>query len=50
MSARPLALSHSELMTLCVPKTLSVLCDQVIFADQPTDASLFSDAVLVEVN
>jgi hypothetical protein len=37
-------------LTLCVPKISSVLCDQVIFVDQTTDTSLFSDAVLVEIN
>ena len=35
---------------LCVPKTSSTSCDQAIFVDQATDASLFSDAVLVEVD
>jgi hypothetical protein len=30
---------------LCVPKTSSISCDQVILADQATDASLSSDAV-----
>ena len=34
---------------LCVPKTSSTSCDQAIFVDQATDASLFPDAVLVEV-
>jgi hypothetical protein len=32
-----------------VPKTSSTSCDQAIFADQTTDASLFPDAVLVEI-
>src|SRR5947209_4024139 len=35
---------------VCVPKISSTLCDQVIFVDQTTDTSLFSDAVLVEIN
>jgi hypothetical protein len=35
---------------LCVPKTSSVSCDQAIFVEQATDASLFSDAVLAEVD
>ena len=35
---------------LCVPKTSSTSCDQAIFVDQATDASLSSDAVLVEVD
>jgi hypothetical protein len=35
---------------LCVPKTSSTSCDQAIFVDQTTDASLFSDAVLVEID
>jgi hypothetical protein len=30
---------------LCVPETSSMSCDQVIFVDQATDASLSSDAV-----
>jgi len=33
-----------------VPKTSSTSCDQAVFADQATDASLFSGAVLVEVD
>jgi len=32
-------------LTLCVPKTPSTSCDQVIFVDQATDASLPSDTV-----
>ena len=32
-------------LRLCVPKTPSTSCDQVIFVDQATDASLSSDAV-----
>ena len=35
---------------LCVPKTLSTSCDQVIFVDQATDARLSSDAVLTEID
>ena len=38
------------LVSLCVPKISPTLCDQVIFVDQTTDTSLFSDAVLVEIN
>ena len=34
---------------LCVPKTSSMSCDQVILVDQATDASAFSDAVVVEI-
>ncbi len=30
---------------LCVPKTSSMSCDEVIFVYQATDASLSSDAV-----
>ena len=33
---------------LCVPKTASTACDQAIFVDRATDASVFSYAVLVE--
>src|ERR1017187_9669445 len=32
-------------LVLCVAKTSSISCDQVILADQATDASLSSDAV-----
>ncbi len=35
-------------MTTGVPKTSSTSCDQSIFVDQATDATLFSDAVLVD--
>jgi len=35
---------------LCVPKTSSASCDQAIFVDQATEASLFADAVLVEID
>jgi hypothetical protein len=35
---------------LCVPKTLSMSCGQAIFVDQATAASLFSDAVLAEID
>jgi GntR family transcriptional regulator len=35
---------------LYVPKTSSTSCDQAIFVDQGTNASLFSDAVLVEID
>ena len=33
-----------------MPKTLSMSCDQAIFVDQATGASLFSDAVLAETD
>ena len=36
--------------TLCVPKTSSTSCDQAIFVDQATDASVSSDAVLVKID
>ncbi len=35
---------------VCVPKTSSTSCGQAIFVDQPTDASLFPDAVLAEID
>jgi hypothetical protein len=35
---------------LCVPRTSSKSCDQAIFVDQAIDASVSSDAVLVEVD
>src|ERR1039457_5119291 len=37
-------------LCLCVPKTLSTSCDQAIFVDQATDASLPSDAVVLKVD
>ena len=36
--------------TLCGPKTSSTSCDQAIFVDQATDASLLPDATLAEVD
>jgi hypothetical protein len=33
-----------------VPETSSKSCDQAIFADQATDASLSSDAVLIKID
>ena len=38
------------LFFLCVPKTSSESCDQAIFVDQGTGASLFPDTVLAEIN
>ena len=35
---------------LCVPKTSSTSCDQAIFVNQATDASVFSDAVVIEID
>jgi hypothetical protein len=35
--------------SVCVPKTSSKSCDQAIFVDQATDASLPSDPVLTEI-
>jgi len=34
---------------VCVPKTSSALRDQAIFVDRAVGASLFADAVLVEI-
>ena len=39
-----------EALNLCVPKTLSTSCDQAVFVDQVTDASLPSDAVVLKVD
>ena len=36
--------------TLCVPTTSSTSCDQAIFVDQATDASLPSDTVLAKID
>ena len=41
---------QAGLSALCVPKTSSTSCDQVIFVDQATSASLFSNTVLAEVD
>jgi hypothetical protein len=38
-----------EHLILCVPNTLSTSCDYAIFVDQATDASVSSDAIMVEV-
>ena len=35
---------------LSVPKTLSTSCDQAVFVDQTTDASLSCYAVLLKVD
>ena len=35
---------------LCGPKTSSTSCDQAIFVNQATDASLLPDATLAEVD
>jgi len=43
-------LSQEHGYALCVPKTSSTSCDQVIFVDQATDALLSSDAVLTEID
>jgi hypothetical protein len=37
-------------LDLCVPTILSMSCDQAIFVDQATDASLPSDAVVLQVD
>jgi hypothetical protein len=51
LAPRPRSPAHSQRRrTLCVPKISSVLFDQVIFVDQTTDTSLFSDAVLVKID
>jgi hypothetical protein len=39
-----------KILALCVPKTSSTSCDQAIFVNQATEASLFSDAVLVGID
>src|ERR1035441_6440270 len=44
------AVIDAVLLDPCVPITSSTSCDQAIFVDQATDASLFSDAVLVEID
>src|ERR1022692_2248635 len=44
------AVIDADLLDPCVPITSSTSCDQAIFVDQATDASLFSDAVLVQID
>ena len=41
---------HVEDDELCVPRTSSTSCDQAIFVDQATGASVFSDAVLLQID
>jgi hypothetical protein len=36
--------------TLWVPKTSSMSCEQAIFVDQASGASVFSDAVLLKID
>jgi hypothetical protein len=51
--ARVLELHAAALVAvldLCVPKTSSTSCDQAIFADQATDASVSSDMVLLKID
>jgi hypothetical protein len=36
-------------LKVSVPKTSSTSCDQAVFVDQTTDASLSSDPVQVEI-
>ena len=43
-------LSQEHGYALCVPKTSSTSCDQVIFVDQTSDASLSSDVVLLKID
>jgi hypothetical protein len=50
MSALLLRRDDGQHVQVCRPKTSSASCDQPIFVDQPADASLFSDAVLVEID
>ena len=38
------------LPTLWVPKTSSRSCDQAIFVDQASDASVFPDAALLKID
>ena len=46
----PPAAAHGRRSRLSVPKTLSTSCDEVVFVDQTTDASLSSDPVLTEID
>jgi hypothetical protein len=48
MLARSSQVRGSGRRERCVPRTLSTSCDQVIFVDQATDASLPSDAVVLK--
>ena len=37
-------------LTLCVPKTLSTLCDQAVFVDEAAGVSLSPDTVPLEID
>ena len=50
MTFRPGLRCQAESSYLCVPKTSSKSCDQAIFADQATDASVSSDAVPLKID
>ena len=50
MRAATLVTAPMSLPGLCVPKTSSTSCDQAIFVDQTTDASLPSNAVVLKVD
>jgi len=41
--------THVARASVCVLTISSTSCDQAIFVDQTTDASVFSDAVQVEI-
>jgi hypothetical protein len=49
-AASSVELGQKSICHLCVPKISSTSCDQVIFVDQATDVSVFSDAVPVEID
>ncbi len=48
--AVPASCAAPGIGTLWVPKTSSTSCDQAIFVDQATGASVSSDAVLLEID
>jgi transposase-like protein len=50
LAERGVTVDHVTVYRLCVPKTSSTSCDQAVFVDQATDASLSSDAVLSEID
>jgi hypothetical protein len=43
-------MSTTALLYLCVPKTSSTSCDQAIFVDHATGASVSSDTVLLKID
>jgi hypothetical protein len=41
---------NRSLRALCVPRTLSTSCDQAVFVDHATDASVSPDVVSLKID